>query len=1120
MQDTAFRWALLYSQVPLSDVPRHYLGMRSSPFLMEYLTTVLKLCPPGVSTLETGIGSGYGAIWLSLRQVAAEGMDYSPEIVERARQINNILEGQARFRVGDLFQLYAEGAPRYRVIHHQGVLEHFTAPQIRAALAQQVGMADWVVFSVPSVNYPYEPEFGDERLLPLEVWRELLVPFDVADLRYYGDPQCGEQEHLLCVLRGQPVTESLLALMYPSAEPYPDGISAIVHTRNEARQIADCLQTLSWADEIIVCDMESEDDTVAIAHQFTDQIVLHPLIQNFDRARNVSAMRAKYRWILYLDADERVPAGLGPRLRELIATQGEHFDALHLPFRHHFAGQWMQCLYPGYTAPRLLKNGKFVFHARLHSGAQVEGRVLQFPADNPDLALVHYSFDSLSHYLTKLNRYTDGEAANMHRDGKRFHWQNALRHFVQDFQGYYEQGQATKDGVHGFLYSFLSAFYRWEQHAKLYETRFRTGQLEPGERAIPANAAEMLQFMLSVATEQPRPRATVVNVQAEADEGAQVVWSGPLLDPSGYGEESRNFLFALDGAGVPVAAQELPWNHDEALLSPKELARLQALLTRPVAPGFVQILQNFPPGFERHPYAGRVIGRTMFETDRLPASWVQACNRVDYIWVPSEFNRQTFIDAGVAAEKLVVIPGCFDPEPYLEPAPSTILEQELRASGRFVFLSVFDWTRHKGWDVLLRAFLEGFEGHEDVTLVLKVWSTMGYDAAAIQAQAQQFVKATLGLDLASDRRVRFVNEKLSRQELLALYQASDAFVLPSRGEGWGRPYLEAMACGLPTIGTNWSGNTAFMTPENSYLVDCRLVAVPEMGWRELPTYQGHRWAEPDREDLIRTMRRVMEEREEAQQKCRFAREEVTARFNREVVGALMAEEILRHREHRGTQRQTTENDSHINADNHRLKAREEGKQEARKTRSQESKNGRQVSSEFSPLPSEGEEQGVRSVRWEGAPFVWHSLAHVNREFCLGLLDSGRVELSVIPTEPTHFDPRQEPRFAPLAELTFATLSHPADVHVRHFFPPRLEQPDEGQFVLMQPWEYGFLPTLWIEPIQENVREVWCYSRYVREVYRASGIAEEKLQIVPLGVDAEVFKPSAPPYVFTTEPGAA
>ena len=186
---TVLQWDQMYRQTPLAEVPRHFAGMQNSPFLLEYLTKVLTLCPPGARSCETGIGSGYGAIWLSLRGVAAEGIDYAPGIVERGRQINNILNGNASFRVGDLFDLYQEDGGRpYQVIHHQGVLEHFTVPQIRAALAQQVASAQWVVFSVPSVYYPFEPEFGDERLLPLEEWERILSPFAVEELRYYGDP--------------------------------------------------------------------------------------------------------------------------------------------------------------------------------------------------------------------------------------------------------------------------------------------------------------------------------------------------------------------------------------------------------------------------------------------------------------------------------------------------------------------------------------------------------------------------------------------------------------------------------------------------------------------------------------------------------------------------------------------------------------------------------------------------------------------------------------------------------------------------------------------------------------------------------------------------------------------
>ena len=301
----------------------------------------------------------------------------------------------------------------------------------------------------------------------------------------------------------------------------------------------------------------------------------------------------------------------------------------------------------------------------------------------------------------------------------------------------------------------------------------------------------------------------------------------------------------------------------------------------------------------------------------------------------------------------------------------------------------------------------------------------------------------MGRDLSTDPRIRFVMERLSRPDLLALYRASNAFVLPSRGEGWGRPYMEAMLLGLPTLGTNGSGNTAFMTEENSYLFDCTVVDVPEVGWREVPTYQGHRWAEPDIADVKRQMRRVVENREEAAEIAARGREHILTHYNTTVVGQRIAEEI-----DRITAKPAAE-PVIIIPDAPAVETSGEPKK----------RRPRKIASH--------KPASTRTVRWEGALFSWHSLAHVNREICLGLLGSGQVELSLVPTEPNHFDPLQEPAFRSLAPLAFAPLSRPADVHVRHFFPPRLERPDEGKFVLVQRWEYGYLLSRWIEPIREN-----------------------------------------------------
>lgn len=1056
--EAAVRWEQMYNDTPLREAPAHFRGLCSAPFLQHYLDTVLQICPPGSRTLETGVGTGYGAIWLSQRGVKAEGLDYAPRIVERARQTNNILGGSATFRCGDLFSLYADlqscasspscdVAPPYRVIHHQGVLEHFTVPQIQAALAQQVALTEWVIFSVPSVHYPFEPEFGDERMLPIEEWQRILAPFHTAELRYYGDPRFGGQEHILGVLRGQTADADLLARMTVPADPYPEGISAIVHTRNEAAHIADCLASLQGcADELIVCDMESQDETLNIARRFTPHIVLHPHITNFDRARNVSAMRARFRWILYLDADERIPEGMGPFLRRYLADAGDSFAALQLPFKHHFAGRWLRCLSPGYKAPSVFKNGCFTYHARTHAGAQVDGPVARLPFDAPELALPHYAFADIGQYLQKLDRYTAAEAASMQADGRPFHWREAMRHTVHDLCAYYDgAGAGALDGVHGLHYSVLSGFYRWVQHARLYEAHSHAGSLQPTEQEVPTSVEEMLQFALDIAREErqrreasqagsgvaahPPPELPRESASAQAEEGArtvvsaaetvaaEVVWCGPFGSSSGYGEESRHFLFGLEETGTPVAARPNGWREDAEALTPTEAARLHTMTGRTVAPDAVWIVEDFAPRFTRPQGGGLVIGRTMFETDRIPADWVAACNRMDAVWVPSEFHRQTFLRSGVEVHRLAVIPGCFDPAPFLALKSPEGRERKQtkgkkpppgQAKGPFTFLSVFDWTLHKGWDLLLVGFLQAFEGREDVALTLKVWSSLGYSEAQMREQAAEHVRHTLGHDLLADPRIRFVFERLASPDLIALYHAADAFVLPSRGEGWGRPLMEAMACGLPTIGTNWSGNTFFMTADNSLLLDCAVSDVPERGWREVPAYQGHRWAEPALPSLVACLRQLAEHPEQAREIGRRAQEHVVAHFSRAVVGKRIAAEIARLRS----------------------------------------------SSAALCLPASAPSL---SVRWEGPFLSRHSLALVNRRICQGLSADGSVELSLIPMDRPEMGPEEEPGLAALVERSFAPLKGKAAVHVRHQFPPRFEAPEEGKLVLIQPWEYGFLP---------------------------------------------------------------
>jgi glycosyltransferase involved in cell wall biosynthesis len=365
-----------------------------------------------------------------------------------------------------------------------------------------------------------------------------------------------------------------------------------------------------------------------------------------------------------------------------------------------------------------------------------------------------------------------------------------------------------------------------------------------------------------------------------------ISWTAPLLDSSGYADEARNFALALDAAGWDVRARIIPTPR-RAELPARISARLARMSSRPPVPGTPHVSHVTSPELSRLDGASVNIGRTMFETDRLPEGWAGACARMDRIWVPSEFNRETFARAGVPERKIAVMPGAIDLAGYdLETPPL-----EIEGARGFNFLSVFDWTLRKGWDVLLRAYIEEFEPGEDVALIIKTSSypERGYTIEKIAQVAGSYISDVLGRDPDRIPDLILQDRAIPAARMPALYRAADCFVLPTRGEGWGRPFMEAMAMALPTIGTGWSGNTAFMSAQNSLLLDFTLVDIPEPAWRECPMLRGHRWAEPDAGHLRRLMRAVFESRDRSVGER--AREDLRTNFSYAAIAERIREEL-------------------------------------------------------------------------------------------------------------------------------------------------------------------------------------------------------------------------------------
>lgn len=162
----------------------------------------------------------------------------------------------------------------------------------------------------------------------------------------------------------------------------------------------------------------------------------------------------------------------------------------------------------------------------------------------------------------------------------------------------------------------------------------------------------------------------------------------------------------------------------------------------------------------------------------------------------------------------------------------------------------------------------------------------------------------------------------------------------------------------------------------------------------------------------------------------------------------------------------------------------------------------------------GSSQSELAIAWEGEFEVRHSLAIVNRALGTELVRRGhRLEMKSVPGR----NPQQSPWPLPteLAAESNRPATRPGAVHVRHSWPPQFDAPPTGAWVLVQPWEFGRLPRAWIEPIRSGVDEVWAYSRAVARCYVASGVPEERVHIVPLGVDPDRFRPGLVPLALQT-----
>jgi glycosyltransferase involved in cell wall biosynthesis len=226
------------------------------------------------------------------------------------------------------------------------------------------------------------------------------------------------------------------------------------------------------------------------------------------------------------------------------------------------------------------------------------------------------------------------------------------------------------------------------------------------------------------------------------------------------------------------------------------------------------------PSFDTARGKKKSILYTTVESYTIPSNFADIFKRYDEIWTTSNFCKSVISQH--FSGPIFVVPGIVDSFTYNTSGHKADISAQAKS---FKFISVFNWNYRKGPDALLKAYCKAFSHVDDVTLILVCRKKrISGPASGVKDEVEKIIH---DLNLKNPPHIMRVTKELNEESIASIYRACNAFVLPSRGEGYGLPYLEASLCGLPVIGTNVSAMQDILNNKNSMLLDIdRLSKVP------------------------------------------------------------------------------------------------------------------------------------------------------------------------------------------------------------------------------------------------------------------------------------------------------
>lgn len=360
----------------------------------------------------------------------------------------------------------------------------------------------------------------------------------------------------------------------------------------------------------------------------------------------------------------------------------------------------------------------------------------------------------------------------------------------------------------------------------------------------------------------------------------QIVWYGPPYSYSGYATHNRCTIFELHKLGWNIRLIPTEEHIPEHLIGAKLLKKLAANIR--IDPKESLAVNLIPP--PALPCWGKyTVLYTTLESSTVHEGFMRRCKQFDEVWVPCKANIKSMLKAGFPRTKLQYCPEGVYPE-FWTPYTKRLKKYE---SKKFTFFFNGDWSYRKGLDVLIKTYCKAFIPTDNVRLLLLVHYQGNSKEKSEDRITQEFHELLKLNSIYKYPEIKFIWEFIPDPYMPDLYNCSDIFAFPTRGEAWGLPAIQSMACEKPVICTEYGGHLDYCNSKNSYLIKVdKFDTIDDKTNCVVDFYRDQKFAFINEKHFIKTLQYCYQHQDEVKQRGKRAREHIIKYFKWQTAGRI------------------------------------------------------------------------------------------------------------------------------------------------------------------------------------------------------------------------------------------